>query len=190
MAMIGEVIQSAVHPDPDGDGNILYLQVQISDTDDIQDIELVRHAGVDYKPVEDSQAVIVEIHPAFRVAVAVDDGIEPEANEGDYEIYGNSGSAKTSRVKCVNDGQVELNGTGDWAVRYDELKTAFDELKSDFNALAANFNTHQHKYVSASGPADTTDALIPTAQPDDHTTEADITPAKVETVELPDYEAP
>lgn len=187
MAMIGEVIQSAVVPDPDGDGHILTLQVQITDPDDIQDIELMRHAGVDYKPPEDSQVVIVEIHPSYRVAIACDDGIEPEAAEGDYEIYGSDSGAKTSRVKCVYDGQVEVNGTGDWAVRYTELKTAFDQLKTDFDALVGVFNNHQHAYVGAgTGSSDQTT----TGAQSGSTSSADMTNSKVDTVELPGYEAP
>ena len=182
MIFTGEVITSEVQSDPDGDGQILILQVQVTDPDDIQTFELMRHAGVDYNPVVDSTVAAVEISPSYRIAVACDDGVTPEANPGEYEIYSSDGDGnKRARVKCVGDGQLELNGTGDFAVAFNELKTAFDELQAKHNALSAAYVTHTHTSFGAPPTAITPDPGLP--NPFEST--ADIDTAKVNTVRLP-----
>ena len=107
--MIGKVIGSAVDVNRDSDGNVLLLTVEITEGDDLQEIELFRHAGVDYNPPVGSIVVIQTLSDAFKVGVAVDDGIEPEADEGEYEIYSSEGGSKKARVKCDADGNVVCN---------------------------------------------------------------------------------
>lgn len=85
-------------------------------------------------------------------------------NTGDIEMEASAGGA-TQNLK--NDGQAEINGTGDHAVRFAELETAFNQLKSDFDA-------HMH----------TGNLAAPTSPPLAPST-ADISPAKIDTIEVP-----
>jgi len=118
--MIGKVIGSAVDVNRDSDGNVRLLTVEITEGDDLQEIELFRHAGVDYNPPVGSIVVIQALSDAFKVGVAVDDGIEPEAEEGEYEIYSSEGGSKKARVKCDSDGNVVHNAGSRLVARKDD----------------------------------------------------------------------
>jgi hypothetical protein len=118
--MIGKVISSAVDVNRDSDGNVRLLTVEITEGDDLQEIELFRHAGVDYNPPAGSIVVIQALSDAFKVGVAVDDGIEPEADEGEYEIYSSEGGSKKARVKCDADGNVVHNAGSRLVARKDD----------------------------------------------------------------------
>lgn len=80
---------------------------------------------------------------------------------------------------------------GDFAVRYNELETAFNELKDDFNNFVRDVHNsdvvpHTHTFNYNAGPTPssgtTATAVIGTGME----TSADITPAKIEEIELPE----
>lgn len=54
-----------------------------------------------------------------------------------------------------NNGTLELMGNTNWAVKFNELKTAFDELQSKFNTHVSTYNTHTHPYINVLVPANT-----------------------------------
>ena len=81
------------------------------------------------------------------------------------QIRTRDGSAE---ITIKANGDIELNGNGDTAVRFSDLKTAFDTLKSEFNA-------HTHPTAPA-GPIST---------PSNAPSAADIDPAEVTTVKVP-----
>lgn len=75
-------------------------------------------------------------------------------------------------------GNIEINGSADFAVAYTDLKTAFDTLKNDFNTFVSTiYNLHNHP-TAAVGPV-SVPSVIGT------TTAADMTAAQVATVKLP-----
>lgn len=80
-----------------------------------------------------------------------------------------------------------LEGT-DFAVRYNELETAFNQLKSDFDALVTDYNSHTHPATTTAtvGPGPTLGdvTVTPTTTTGSPTT-ADITPAKCDKINLP-----
>jgi hypothetical protein len=89
-----------------------------------------------------------------------------------------------------DDGDVEIQGKEDNAVRYSSLKTAYDQLKSEIDKLITDINTlkaHTHP-VSVSGTATAqtgaTTGILPVIDPQVPST-GDITPSKVENVLLP-----
>jgi hypothetical protein len=47
----------------------------------------------------------------------------------------------TTKIVFSSVSPMELNGNSNFAVKYNELKTAFDQLKTDFNALVTKYNT-------------------------------------------------
>lgn len=178
--LIGRVTGYQVAKNKDGENNVLLLQVEISEPDDVQTVELFRHAGVDYNPPSGSRVFVLQIDPSWKIAVACDDGIEPTSLPDEYEIYGSANGAKVSRVKCDREGNVECNGDDDNAVRYSKLELAFNQLKAEFNSLVAVFNAHTQ--VVTVTPAGTVAGPPPTPGVP---SSADITPSKIETVKMP-----
>lgn len=165
MAMqIGIVRGREIRKNRNGEGDVILLQVEISDADDIQTVELMTQAGDESSPVNGSFVLIMQLGPAWVVAVTANDLIPPEIAEGERRVYSQDGGSRKATIYWRTDGQLELNGTGDYAVRFNALETAFNELK-------AKFNTHTGHVVSA---------VVPTVP-----SVADISLAKVDTVELP-----
>jgi hypothetical protein len=74
-------------------------------------------------------------------------------------------------------GNVEINGTADFAVAYNDLLSAFNELKADLNTFIGVYNSHNHNDpVSGVTGSPNQGGTISTA---------DMTGAKVNTVKLP-----
>lgn len=186
---IGRVISSEIAENLDGEGKVLLLKVEISDPDDLQTVELFQQAGMDGRPQDDDAVLIAEISDAWKVALAVDDGIELTAEKGEQEIYSyNASGEKLARVKCTKDGEAVLNDGEDWAVEFSALKAAFDQLKSDFNALIGVYNSHTHVITTPvclyTGTPHPVSTEAPTEQTGAEST-ADMADAKVDNVRLP-----
>ena len=72
-----------------------------------------------------------------------------------------------------------MNGTGDFAVRFSDLKTGFDQLKSDFNNfITQKYNLHTHPVIAVGSPTSPT-TLIGTSST------SSIDSAKIDTIEVP-----
>ncbi len=54
-------------------------------------------------------------------------------------------------VWLKNDGTLQLGGTSNYAVKFNELKTEFNALKTSFNNLLTEYKTHTHPGVTSGG---------------------------------------
>ncbi len=169
MGLIGKVTGSEAKTNRDGKTNKLMLQVEITDPDDIQTVELMTQAGEDTNPPNDSKVLILSVGDAYKIGVAVDDGIVPSMEQCEKKLYISDVGTIKAFINLLSDGNIELNGNGESAVRFAALEFAFNNLLSDFN-------NHVHPGVTAGG----TSTLI-TATP----SFADISPAEVTKVRLP-----
>lgn len=99
------------------------------------------------------------------------------ATPGEKRIFSLDENGELSfAIHLRTDGTCEIGGAGDFAVRYNELETAFNQLKSDLNDLITSYNTHIH-----------TDSVmgLTTATPSQGTPSvADITPAKISEIKV------
>ncbi len=168
----------------DGENNRLLLSVEISDPDDVQIVELILPFGLDTHPPVGSKVFLDDAGEAYKVAFSVDDGIDPNTEEGESIVYSVSEGVVVARTYYKNDGDieiesigggtvnlrnsgtVEINGDSDFMVRFSALRTAFNQLKSDFD-------THVHSGVVTGG----NNTAVPTA-----VSAADIDPAKIDNV--------
>ena len=160
MNRIGKVTGREVKKNRDGQNDRLMLQVEITDSNDIQTIELRNQYGEDNNPVNGSQVLIVDIGTAFKMAIAAEDGITPSMNPGEKKIYSVSGAAIAAFINFLESGILNINGSADFAVRFDALNTALQIMLTNLNA----------DIVTAGGSGNTT---------------LDLSGAKVDTVKLP-----
>ena len=169
MPIYGRVVGREVRSNRDGLTEKLMLQVEISDPDDIQSVQLMNMAGEDTNPPDDAKVLVASIGPAFKVAFVTDDDIVPTMDIGERKMYSIDAGAIAAFINLLAGGDIELNGNADWAVAFTDLKTAFDQFVSDFNA-------HTHSGVTT-GVGVSGAPVTPTA--------ADMTGARVDNVRLP-----
>lgn len=160
---IGTVRGRETKPNRNGGHDVILLQVEISEADDVQTVELMTHAGDESSPPNGAQVILVEVGPAWVVALAADDLIPPTIDVGERRVYSQDAGDRKATIYWRTTGQLELNGTGDHAVRFAALETAFNQLKADYDAHGGHFSGE-----------------IPPAP-----STADISGAKIDTIEVP-----
>jgi hypothetical protein len=147
--------------------NIRLLEVDLLG-DSADTVLLLNICGDDTAPVVGDMVVVFDFG-SFRFSVAIWDLVAAAANTGDKKLYSrDSGGSIAATLNLLNSGQLELNGSGDFAVRYTALEAAFNQLKSDFD-------THVHGGVT--GGSSSTSTTTPST--------ADITGAKIDEIEVP-----
>lgn len=122
--ILGRITNREVTENRESDGKVLMLQVELTDERDIQDVELFTHAGVDFNPPDGSFVVVIPLANAFKVAVAVDDGIESEVDEGEYEVYSSENGEKKAKTRWNKDGEVIHNDGERLVARKDDETTS------------------------------------------------------------------
>jgi hypothetical protein len=160
------------------------LQVEISEPDDIQDVELYSQAGEDYNPPLESAVYIEQAGEAYKIVVASDDGIVPTSNPGERQLYSSAGGSKLANIYIKVDGSVEINFGTDSAIAFSRMKTAFDQLKTDFDALVSLYNAHIHITTATVGAGPTPGVISPTTSTGSPST-ADMTAAESPTIKVP-----
>jgi len=140
-------------------------------------------AGDDSHPLPKDSVVVVQIDGTGNGVVVgyLDPKNSQKAEKGEKRLYSRDENGdEKAEVWLKKNGEVVLNGGTDYAVKYEELKTAYDELKDDLNSHIANWNTFAAAYVPG-GP--TVVGLPPTADISNEST-ADMSGSKVELVRV------
>jgi len=162
----------------DGAGDRVILQVEITDSDDVQSVELMAQSGEDNVPPVDSRVLITSVGPAYKIGIAADDGITPSMAEGEKKIYSINSGDIAAFINLLSTGTIEINGNTDFAVRFGALETAFNELKTDFNNfVSTTYNLHNHP-TAPTGP-------ISTPSVTGSSSSADISGAKIDEIKVP-----
>jgi hypothetical protein len=180
MIRTGKVVGNSIGKNQDGDTDVRLLTVELSDGDDVQTVEYYDDGGRDYLPPNGAEVVILDISPAHRIAIAVDDLQVPALPAGALELYSldAAGTAKAAKVKLDNDGVVTINDGEDFAVQFSALEAAFNQLKSDLNTLISTYNGHTH--VAPAGGGATGAPSAPGVS-----SSADMSGAKIEGIKVP-----
>ena len=126
----------------DGGRDVLLLQVELTDPEDVQTIELMQGAGDQYNPPDGSKVLVISNGAAYKIAIAVDDLTALSIEIGERAIRAVLDGEVKSSVHCKVDGNLVLNEGTDFAIQFTAMKVAFDQLKADHNAHGhASFGT-------------------------------------------------
>ena len=139
---LGLVTGSEIKKNKDADEKSLLLKVELTDPEDIQTIEFFMGCGEDCNPPDGSRITFIKAGNSYKIAVALDDGSEPDSSleKGEREIYStDNGGARKATHRLKKDSTHVFNGGEDWAVRFSELETAFNELQDRFNTFADTY---------------------------------------------------
>jgi len=145
--MIGENTGQSVEKNRDGENNVRMLQVTIYTDDNAESVQLARPSGEDSNPPSNSQLLIIPVGNAYKVGVMLDDGIEPEVNEGEKEFYSIAGGAKKARVKLKADGLIAILNENE------SLKTLIGDLIDAINGIVTTGSPETHTVNGASQAA-------------------------------------
>jgi hypothetical protein len=168
--IIGTVTGREIKKNRDGDENVLILQCTFQEDDDAQSVELVTQAGEDTNPPDGSTVIVVDAGDSYKIGIAADDGIEPSMNAGEKKLYSiDSSGAIAAFVNFINSGIIELNGNGDFAVRFQKLADGLSNLDTQIQAELAKIATG----ISSAGGAYTPGTIT-----------TDISAAKVDEVKI------
>lgn len=175
--MIGRGIVKAIN----NETKIMKVQVTGLKGETITDIERPQNYGFESFPdvADDLEAAIAYIggNRDQGIVLVIHDRTNKPTDlvKGESRLYAKGGA----KVTCKTTGIVEVNGSADFAVAFNDLKTGFDALKTDLNTFITVYNAHVHIGVTP-GPGSTgTTPAVGTSSA------ASIDNAKVPTVKLP-----
>lgn len=105
-------------------------------------------------------------------------------NAGENYVYStnDAGDKVEAFIKFLNDGRLQLLGSGDFLVRFNALETGFNQLRSDFNSHLTNYNGHIHLTTATVG-ATATPGLISATTSTSTPSTADISGSKIDDIE-------
>lgn len=118
--------------------------------------------GIDSNPIAGMKAVYIQTSAAgqpviigYYVNSDKPTPNQPVAMPGEARLYSTDANGNLITYlwlhNTAGDGQVEIGGTADNAVSYNNLQVQFNELNSKFNKLVDAFNQHEHA-TAATGP--------------------------------------
>ena len=138
MVTIGRVTGQAIGENRDGAASVRLLQVEMSAPGDIQTVQYMPMAGDDSPPQNGDLVAVLSIGPAFQIALAVQDTVVPSMPAGEKRLYSRDGAgAEAASVTLRAGGNAELNGAGNSAVTFAQLKAVIDAFVLSLNALFA-----------------------------------------------------
>lgn len=134
---IGVVKGSRIGRNMEGDKDCRILQVEMIKDEDVRTIEIF--SPFDFNPANETRVFICDVSNRYQVAVATSDGLTPEVEAGEVEIYStdNPVTAKQARIYLNKDGEIILNQGTKSAVNYVDLNTQLQLLVTAINAALA-----------------------------------------------------
>lgn len=131
--MVGIVRGRRIGKNRDGDKNVLILQVEIIDGEDTRSIEIF--SSGDFNPANGTRVYICDVTDSYQIAVATSDGLTPEVEPGEIEIYStdNPVTAKQARIYLNTDGEIILNQGTKSAFNYPDTVTALNTFLTALN---------------------------------------------------------
>ena len=138
-------------------------------------------SGIDSAPIKNMKAIYSDTLNNRTRCIIGYINTSQLSEAGEFRAY----STKEEGSVCTylwlhaveGEGQIEIGGTTDNAVGYNQLQTQFNELNQKFNSLVSAFNSHIHTGVTTGVGVSGTPSPVPTLIPATPST-ADITLAK------------
>lgn len=143
--------------------------------------------GVDGVPPEGWRALYAETSEQGRNVVIgyINQNQLSILNAGENHVYSTDASGENiaAFIKFLNNGTMEVLGTGDFFVRFNELQTGFNQLRSDFNTHVTNYNGHIHTTTATVGTGPP--GVISSTGSTSSSSSASIDAAKIDEIQTP-----
>jgi phage gp45-like len=138
MTQLGTVTGQEIKTNRNGEIDVRLLQVQFSNDRDIQTVQHFNPSGEDSGPINGDEVIVFDLGPAFKVAVSTQDALAAVVGAGEKKLYSrDSAGAIKAFINLLANGNVQVNGATDTAVRFAALNTALQGLVTAINAVLA-----------------------------------------------------
>jgi hypothetical protein len=118
--------------------------------DDVQEVLSASCVGDDSPPIENLRGIYVQTSQVGTPVLVGYINDNQLAQPGEKRIFATDQNGNVMLHFYMNsDSTIELGGTGNYAVKYNQLKTEFNELNDKFNDLVSSYNSHQHVETGA-----------------------------------------
>lgn len=144
-----KVTGQSIEKNRDGERNVRMLQVEITEPDDVQKVQQVTWSGDDNAPSEGDDVYIIEVSPTYKIAVSIEDLIEPFVNKGEREIYSQANGVKKAKAYFKNNGDLIINDGVKGAARLDDAIKSTSVEDPAFWAWAIRYNTFNVAWAAA-----------------------------------------
>ncbi len=120
---------------------------------DIQNVNQSTPFGVDSSPLKGMVAIYADTNKRGKAVIIGYLNKSLIAAEGENRIYSlKSNGSISTYIWLKADETMEIGGSANFMVRFNELKSGFDTLKSDLNDMKSKWNAFTAAYVPG-GPA-------------------------------------
>ncbi len=161
MMEIGTVTACMIGLNRDGTTPVRLAMCMVSGPTDIRTVQLI--GAIDHWPVVGAKIAILEIEGAWEVGIVLEDIVAAVTTAiGDKTIGASVAGGvidPTAKLQFKAATHESVFGDGvNYAVKYNELKTAFNTLRDDFNAFVTKYNGtvpaigHVHTCPAGGGP--------------------------------------
>jgi len=127
----GQITKSEIAESADG-AQAHILQANLTEGRDTRLIELLLPPGEDSVPETGSTLLVFDLG-GRRFGLLLNDGVVPEAVEGEKLLYSSLGTSKAAALNMRTNGDIEINGDADNAVRFAPLQAALNTLAGFIN---------------------------------------------------------
>lgn len=113
--------------------------------DDVQEVLNASASGDDSPPTENMRGIYVQTSQVGTPVLVGYINDKQTAKPGEKRIFATDQNGNVLlHFYMKDDSTIELGGTGNYAVKFYELKTEFNELNNKFNNLVNLYNLHVH----------------------------------------------
>lgn len=120
-----------------------FIKLLIYGNTDVRTAPQVTPQGITSKPIKEKIGLYIETEDETKsVFIGTIDIPTDRIKDGEIKIFAvNDNDEEQSFLQCHNSDQATADN---WAVKFNELKSAFDELKEKYNDCALAMSSHTH----------------------------------------------
>ena len=132
--------------------------------DDVQEVLNASASGDDSPPTENMRGIYVQTSQVGTPVLVGYINDKQTAKPGEKRIFATDQNGNVLlHFYMKNDSTIELGGTGNYAVKFNELEAQFNELNSKFNSFVTSYNLHVHPISGPATSATTSTAILSNA---------------------------
>lgn len=167
---IGTVKKTSIESNQDSAKKFIMLEVEESEGEDLQDVQLVSLSGIKSRPEPGERVYILNFGGGLKIGIAVEDNIETDKDEGERDFYSTLAGVRKAALTLKKDGTAVINDGSDFAAlasKVDDFIAKIDAvIRTDWIPVAndggaALQTAYLAKFVTAPGSVKSNTVKLP-----------------------------